>query len=271
MDRLVTTTPIDYIINMASDSAVERSVTDPTQCWRNNCDLMVNMLEYARRVKPEIFFHVSTDEVYGEAKADEAHVEWSTIMPSNPYAASKAAQEALAISYWRTFDVPVVLTNTMNNFAEAQDPEKFIPKIIETIRKGEEVPIYADFDKEGKWKSSIGTRFYLHAKNHADAFVFLSKFKPAMYKEGAECPDRFNVCGDVELDNLELAQMIAKIMDMELKYKLVPSESARKGYDRRYALDASKLKDLGWKMPITFEDSLKQVVEWTLDHPHWAV
>jgi dTDP-glucose 4,6-dehydratase len=92
--------PVDYIINMASDSAVERSVTDPTQCWRNNCDLMLNVLEFARKVKPEIFFHVSTDEVYGEAGPDEEHREWSVIMPSNPYAASKAAQEALAISYW---------------------------------------------------------------------------------------------------------------------------------------------------------------------------
>ena len=107
-------TKLDYIINMASDSAVERSVADPGWCWRNNCELIYNMLELARRVKPKIFFQVSTDEVYGDCPEDYAHPEWDVIMPSNPYAASKAAQEALAISYWRTYDVPVVLTNCMN-------------------------------------------------------------------------------------------------------------------------------------------------------------
>ena len=261
--------PIDYIINMASDSAVERSTTDPVHCLRNNYELSINMLEFARKIKPKIFFQVSTDEVYGEAKPDQAHHEWDVIMPSNPYAASKAAQEAMAIAYWRTYDVPVVITNTMNNFGEWQDPEKFLPKIIQKVALDQEMPVYADLNDDGT--TSIGARYYLHAKNHADAFVFLSQFSPAMYKDGAERPDRYNVCGDVELDNLELAQMIAKFMGKELKYKLVPSESARKGYDRRYALDDAKMKGLGWKMPITFEDSINQVVKWTLDNPHWAV
>ena len=122
---------IDYIINMASDSAVERSTTDPTHCLRNNYELVVNMLEFARRVQPRLFLQISTDEVYGEANpdpSDPGHKEWATIMPSNPYAASKAAQEAVAISYWRTYDIPVVLTNCMNIVGEWQDPEKFLPK-----------------------------------------------------------------------------------------------------------------------------------------------
>ena len=256
---------LDYIINMASDSAVERSALDPTYCLRNNFDLAVNMLEFARRVNPTIFFHVSTDEVYGEAKPDQAHVEWDVIMPSNPYAASKAAQEAVAIAYWRTYDVPVVITNTMNNIGEWQDPEKFLPKIIQTVSTNGTVPIYGDSE------DSIGSRFYLHAKNHADAFVFLSKFAPARYSEGAERPDRYNVCGDVELNNLEMAQLVAELMDKPLNYKLIPSESARKGYDRRYALDGAKLKDKGWTAPVPFRDSLKQVVDWTLANPHWLV
>lgn len=254
---------VDYIINMASDSAVERSTSDPVACLRNNSDLAINMLELARKLKPEIFFHISTDEVYGDAKIGESHKEWSTILPSNPYSASKAAQEAYAYSYWRTFGIPVVITNTMNNIGEWQDCEKFLPKLIRLIATGQEMPIYADSEKE------IGTRFYLHAKNHADALVFLSKRPPALYENGAERPDRYNVCGDVELNNLEFAQLVAKLMDKPLKYKLVKSESARKGYDRRYALDGSKMKDLGWVPPIGFEESLEKIIKWTLDNPHW--
>lgn len=256
---------IDYIINMASDSAVERSTVDPVACLRNNYDLTINMLELARRLKPDIFFQVSTDEVYGEAKPGQSHVEWDVIMPSNPYAASKAAQEAVAISYWRSFDVPVVITNTMNNIGEWQDKEKFLPKIIQYVATGEEMPIYADNS------NSIGSRFYLDAKNHADVFLFLTKYKPAMYSDGADRPDRYNVCGDTELNNLELAMLVSKIMDKPLNYKLVPSESARRGYDRRYALDGSKLKKMGWTLPITLEKSIERIVKWTMENPHWVL
>lgn len=254
---------LDYIINMASDSAVERSTTDPVSCLKNNYDLAINMLEFARRVKPKIFFQVSTDEVYGEAKPDQSHKEWDVIMPSNPYAASKAAQEAVAIAYWRTYDVPVVITNCMNIIGEWQNPEKFLPKIIQFVATGKEMPIYGDSP------TSIGTRFYLHAQNKADAFVFLSKFSPARYSEGAERPDRYNVCGDVELNNLELAQMVADIMGKPLNYKLIPSESARKGYDKRYALDGTKMKEKGWTPPIPFRGSLERIVNWTLENKHW--
>jgi dTDP-glucose 4,6-dehydratase len=268
---------LDFIINMASESAVERSITDPVPCLRNNYELAINMLEFARRVKPKIFFQISTDETFGEAEPNQAHHEWDVIMPSNPYAASKAAQEALAISYWRSYNVPVVITNTMNNYAQGQDPEKFIPKIIKMVALDQEVPVYAEKTspdslwnhQEGGDYWNIGTRFYLHAKNHADVFVFLSQFEPALYSKGAKRPDKYNVCGDVELNNLEIAQLIAKIMGKNLKYKLVSSESIRSGYDRRYALDGSLMKKLGWKMPLTFEQSLEGVVRWTLDHPHW--
>ena len=161
--------PIHYIINMASESAVERSTVDPTSCLSNNWHLCINMLEFARRCNGlEMFLQISTDEVYGEAPPDDAHKEWSPILPSNPYAASKAAQEAMAISYWRTYNLPIVITNTMNIIGERQDPEKFLPKIIQKVARGEEMPIYGDSE------DSIGTRIYLHAQNMADAIVFLS-------------------------------------------------------------------------------------------------
>ncbi len=263
--------PIHYIINMASESAVERSTTDPVACLRNNYELAINVLEFARKCKGlELFLQISTDEVYGEAPADDAHKEWAPILPSNPYAASKAAQEAMAISYWRTYNLPIVLTNTMNIIGERQDPEKFLPKIIQKVARGEEMPIYGDSPK------SIGSRIYLHAYNMAHALVFLSKIKPARYLDlvasghtGDSRPDRYNICGDTELNNLELAQMVAEIMGKTLQYKLIPSESARPGYDRRYALNGDKMAKLGWKQPLSFRESLERIINWNLVNPHW--
>ena len=257
---------IDIVLNMASDSAVERSLTDPVFCLRNNYDIVVNMLEYARKVKPKVFFQVSTDEVFGDCPEGEAFAEWQTPCPSNPYAASKAAQEMVAISYWRTFGVPVVLTNTTNNIGEWQDCEKFLPKMIRKIANGEEMPIYANFDAAGT--PSIGKRSYLYVKNHADVFVYLSKQPVSMYPH-AERPDRYNVCGDAEVGNLELAQMVAGIMGKEVKYKLVPAEGIRPGYDKRYSLDGKKLLTMGWKPPILFTEGLQQAVRWTMNHAEW--
>lgn len=260
---------LDYVINLASDSAVERSVTDPSWCWRNNSELMLNMLEFARKVKPKIFWHTSTDEVYGDCPDGYSHPEWDVILPSNPYAASKAAQEALAISYWRSFDVPLVLGNIMNCIGTGQDKEKFLPKLIWKIATDQEMEIYADPLPDGGHK--IGSRYYLHVENHADAINFCLGRPFAMYKEGAQRPDRYNVVGEIELNNLEMAQMIADIMGKELKYKLVPSESARRGYDRRYALDGSYLREKGWQPPVGFREGLEKIVKWTLDHPWWLV
>ena len=271
---------IDVIVNMASDSAVERSVSDPTHCWHNNCSLIATMLELSRRIKPKLFLHISTDEVMGEAPPlpSPGHVEWDTIIPNNPYAASKAAQEALCVSYWRSFDMPIVLTNCMNVIAEWQDPEKFLPKIIQFIAQGKsDMPIYADrVDSGGNHTEQgqnwyIGSRVYLDARNKADALMFLMKQPVARYSQGDKKPDRYNICGSVELNNLELAQKVAQIMGKELKYKLVPSESARPGYDRRYALDGSKLRKLGWQEPTPLDETLKRIVEWTMKNPHWVV
>lgn len=259
---------IDIVINMASDSAVERSVSDPSACWRNNCELILNMLEFARRSKPSVFFQVSSDEVYGDCLDGHSHAEWDVIAPSNPYAASKAAQEALAIAYYRTFDVPVVITNTMNTIGICQDKEKFLPKIIWKVATGQTIDIYSDDMPDGSTK--IGSRFYLHAENHADAFVWLSSMSASRYGEGHPRPDRYNVVGDIELNNLELAQMVADIMGKKLNYRLVKSESARPGYDRRYALDGSKMARMGWKPPVEFKNGLENIIRWTLSRPWWV-
>jgi dTDP-glucose 4,6-dehydratase len=258
--------PVDYIVNMASESHVDRSITDPVDFVTNNIALCLNMLEYARKEKPSHFIQISTDEVYGAALNGINHKEWSTILPSNPYSGSKAAQEAIAISYWRTYNVPVIITNTMNNIGEYQDSEKFVPMLINRINAGEEVTIH------GK-KGDIGSRYYLHARNHADAVLFLlTKTKPTLYQDTMDriiVPDRYNVVGEVELDNLELAEMIARILEKPLKYRLEDFHACRPGHDRRYALDGNKMQELGWKAPVPFLDSLKKTIAWTLERPEW--
>lgn len=183
--------------------------------------------------------------------------------------ASKAAQEALAISYWRTFDVPLVLSNCMNCIGTWQDKEKFLPKLIWKIATNQQMEVYSDTLPDGSQK--IGSRFYLHCDNHADVFKYLANRPIAMYNKGDQLPDRYNVVGEVELDNLEMAKLVAEIMGKDLKYKLVPSESARRGYDRRYALDGSKLRNMGWKPPVEFRKGLEEIVNWTLAHPWWVV
>lgn len=598
-DRLIKKIgPVDYIINMASDSHVDRSITDPVPFCENNVKLVLTMLEYARKVKPEMFIQISTDEVYGPALNHVLHKEWSTILPSNPYSASKASQENLCISFWRSYNVPVVLTNcfsmdthimtengiksyndiqigdkvftldenenliltpilkkvimdapnnmiyfnsnqinqlvtpnhrmmikkchgkprrwgnlevqyaenlinlkgriqipltgkwvgknnlskkfklpnicisdedmcaiygwyvsegyttqdkrskhktvcfgagskrqqdeiklllkpigdafvngrsvkisnnqlffivqnfgkyainkyipkeiknlnvnllkcffdsaikgdgsiinnnivyytkswqlandmaeigmklgygiriserytwnpektkksmsyivrfknnsaniekqyisnisnykgkvwcvqtktgkvfvfrkgvislsgqTMNIFGERQDREKFIPMTIAKICKGEIVTIHGS-------ENNIGSRFYLHARNQSDALLFIMRnVKPTMYYDNINeiiKPDRFNIVGDIELNNLELAQMIADILRKPLHYKLEDFHHTRPGHDRRYALDGSKLKNLGWIAPVSFHKSLEKTVLWTVEHPEWMV
>lgn len=266
-NKIIGNSNVDFIINMASDSAVERSVQNPSGCWRNNCELIFNILEFARKVNPDIFFQISTDEVYGDCWGGVPHKEWDVICPSNPYAASKAAQEALAFSYFRTYDIPVVITNCMNVVGSRQDKEKFLPKIISKIATDQILDIYADFDKSGN--PLVGSRFYLHAQNHADALFWLSKRQVSRYSKGFDRPDRYNIVGDLELNNLDLALIVADIMGKKLKYRLVPSQSARPGYDKRYALDGSKIKNAGWNPPVTFLEGLSEIIEWTLKNPWW--
>jgi len=256
----------DYIINCASESHVDRSIEEPVEFILNNINVALTLLEFAAdpRYAPEAFVQISTDEVYGVAPEGVYHKEWSSIVPSNPYSASKAAQEALAIAYWRTYRIPLIITNTMNNFGEMQDTEKFIPKIIRAVMNGSTVSIHGT-------EESIGSRFYMHARNHADAVLWLLKnTTPTKFKEGDTIlPDRYNVVGDVEVNNLEMAQIIARILERPLKYELVNFHKTRPGHDRRYALDGTKLADLGWKAPYGFQQSLEKYVHWTLAHPNW--
>jgi len=254
----------DYIINLAAESHVDRSITEPRQFIENNVGTALNMLEFAREYPPEMFIQFSTDEVYGVAPQGVNHKEWSPIVPSNPYSASKACQEAIAISYWRTYGVPVIITNTMNLFGETQAPEKYMAKIIRMVKEGESVPVHG---KDGVF----GSRYYLHARNMADAILFIMKFvKPDLYQEDITLlPERFNIVGDLELDNKQVAHKIAGVLGKSLVWHEEDYHTGRPGHDRRYALDGQKLYDRGWRAPRTFDESLKTYIEWTLKHDKW--
>lgn len=258
---------IDYIIAMASLSDVEASIKNPVPFIQNNVNLTLNLLEYARESKPSVFIQISTDEVYGavSSKHDDLRIEWDPIIPSNPYAASKACQEAIAISYWRTYGVPVIITNTMNNLGEMQQSSKFPAMLQKWIASGSKVSIHG---KPGE----IGSRSYIHSRNFADAILFILKNLPP-YKHTpntADRLDRYNIAGDLQLDNLELAQTISRLMGQKkLDYELVDTHTQRPGHDLHYGLDSTKLHKLGWKPPIPFEESLKNVIDWQTSHPEW--
>jgi len=258
--------PVDYIFNYGSMSHVDHSIEDPRPFVENNVSLMITMLEAARVFKPEMFIQVGTDEELGPAPDGVNYKEWDRVIPSNPYAASKAAQSALGIAWWRTYGVPVVLTQTMNMFGERQDPVKYIPSVIAKVYRGGTVTVHGNEDR-------IGSRFYLHARNHASAMVYIAQNLPASaYDEVAvDRPDRYNIRGEQEIDNLALAHMIADIMGKPLKYELLDFHSARPGHDRRYALDDEKLKALGWVPPVPLKESLERVVDWTLRNPEWLM
>ncbi len=255
---------LDYIISMASLSDVYDSIVNPVPFMKNNIDLVINLLEYARTARPQAFIQISTDEVYGPTDGVNNLKEWSPILPSNPYAASKACQEAIAISYWRTYDVPVIITNTMNNFGEMQQGNKFPVMIQKKIENGETVVIHG---KEG----DIGSRSYIHSRNFADAVLYILKNLPPYIHtpDTVDMPDRYNIAGDRQLDNLQLATLISDLMGKELYFDLQDSQFSRPGHDKHYGLDDTKLKSKGWVAPTLFEESLKNVIQWQKENPTW--
>lgn len=236
----------DYIINLASDSHVEHSIRDPVGFIENNTSIMLNVLEYARHYPPRAFIQFSTEEVYGTAN----HSKWDVLLPGNPYAASKAAQEMIAISYWKTYKVPVVITNSNNIVGPGQSKDSFIPKVIEHIKEGQEVPIYTS-------KGKPGVRYWNSVNNISSAILFILNRTPAMYPD-SDRPNRHSLSGGVELDNLKMAQLVAEMMGKELRYKLIEAENIRPGYNKSYIKMRSPLEWLGWE-PV---ETLKEGLSW---------
>lgn len=257
---------IDYIINMASLSDVEASIQEPVYFSLNNVSLVLHMLEYAREVKPEAFIQISTDEVYGPTTGkEEGFKEWEPKVPSNPYAASKSSQEEFAIAWWRAYGVPLIITNTMNNFAEMQSPSKYPVMVQKALANKEKITIH-HIDGE------IGSRSYIHSQNFANALIFLLQHtKPYLHKPGVvDKPDRYHIAGEKQIDNKELVELIAKKMGIEtFEYELVDIHSTRPGHDPHYGLNADKIKALGWEAPVSFEESLDNTVKWQSENLEW--
>jgi dTDP-glucose 4,6-dehydratase len=261
---------LDFIIATASESHVDRSITDPVPFVQNNVAVILHTLELARQLKPRAVIVVTSDEVYGPETGGVPHPEWDVILPSNPYAGSKACQEAIAISYWRTYGVPVVFVNCTNLFGERQDTEKFIPMTIRKISRGEQVIIHGV-------PGDIGTRCYLHCRNLADGICFLlGRQPPAMFPAHAgpgaphsDRPDRYNIAALDRISNLVLAKIVADVIGRPLDYRLEECPASRPGHDPHYGLDSGKITVLGWKPPVPFEESLERTVRWSLANPSW--
>jgi len=259
---------IDVVLNIASDSHVTRSISNPAACWFNNCTLIYNMLELSCKLEPKAFIQISTDEVYGDAGWDgPGHHEWDSIVPSNPYSASKAAQEALAISYFRTYGLPLVLTNTMNVVGIWQDPEKFLPKMIKRIITGETIQLHADsIDSQPK----VAKRVWLDVENMACALSFIIQNLNKLTFDYRQRPPRFHLVGDDELSVLALTLKVGELLNIQPKYELVTGDKVRPGYDRRYALVDNNLKALGYRHPYSLDQTLNKIIAWIRNNPNWV-
>ena len=261
---------INFILHLAAGSHVDRSIEFPIEFVMDNVVGTANILEYARHINTqksqfERFVYFSTDEVFGPAPDGINYKENDRYNSTNPYSATKAGGEELAVAYQNTYNLPVIITHTMNVFGERQHPEKFIPMCIKKIRDGEKVTIHSD-----KSKTIAGSRHYIHAEDVSEAILFLlkSKIKTEFDWGGAKCP-KYNIVGSEELTNLELAEIIAKAQNKNLNYEMVDFHSSRPGHDLRYALSGEKMKSMGWAPKIKVSSRIKQVVEWSLDNPSW--
>jgi len=261
---------VNVILHLAAGSHVDRSIEFPLEFVMDNVVGTANILEYAKYIHNknsqfEKFVYFSTDEVFGPAPDGVNYKENDRYNSTNPYSATKAAGEELAVAYENTYNLPVIITHTMNVFGERQHPEKFIPMCIKKIRDGETVTIHSD-----KSKKIPGSRHYIHAEDVSEAILFLlnKNIRPESNWGGAKCP-KFNIVGAEELTNLELAEIIAKSQNKKLNYEMVDFHSSRPGHDLRYALSGEKMKSLGWNPKIKVQSRIKQVVDWSLANPSW--
>jgi dTDP-glucose 4,6-dehydratase len=252
--------PADYVIALASDTDVVASIADPVAHVRGNTAIALSTLEYCREARPKAVIWMSSGEVHGPQVSLQPHPEWAPILPPSPYAAGKAAQEAVAIAYWRTYGVPVVIACGAGFFGERQPGAKFIPSVIRAVLAGKPVRIFGTPEEPGG-------RHYLHCRAVASALEAMLSYPPVMASDnGAVWPDRWNVTGPGYVSNLDLAQRIAVIAGKSLRCEFT-GVSARPGHEPRYGLDGGKLAAAGWKPRESFEESLERTVTWYLANP----
>ena len=257
---------VDLIAHLAAGSHVDRSIDYPMEFVLDNVVGTANLMDYARKLDSlDLFAYFSTDEVFGPAPQGVKYKENDRYNSTNPYSATKAGAEELVVAYENTYKLPAIITHTMNVFGERQHPEKYIPLCIKRIRDNEKISIHSNPEK-----TKAGSRHYIHAKDVADALLFLYKQDLSKLSNdygGAKC-QKFNIVGATEMDNLELAQYIADVQNKPLNYEMVDFHSSRPGHDLRYALDGDKMKTMGW-VPEPVHKRLAETVNWTLQNDRW--
>ena len=255
---------IDSVIHLAAESHVDRSISDPLSFVKTNVIGTLNLLEQAKNYWGEdfnekLFYHISTDEVYGSLNDKGFFTEETSYKPKSPYSASKASSDHFVRAYANTYNLPVVISNCSNNYGPNQYPEKLIPLFIHNIRNNNPLPVYGKGDNIRDW---------LFVEDHAKAI-------DVIFHKG-KIGETYNVGGDNEWRNIDLIKVVIKSVDKQLgreegsSEKLITYVTDRAGHDYRYAIDASKLKkELNWKPSLQFEQGIEKTVKWYLDNGDW--
>mgnify|MGYP006292984805 CR=1 FL=1 len=252
INRLVKTKNIEYIINFAAESHVDRSIDNPNIFIETNIMGTQSLLNVALKNNLKKYLQISTDEVYGSLDfEDPPFTENSQISPNSPYSASKASADLLVRSYFKTYGLPVNITRCSNNYGPFQFPEKLIPLMINNALSDRPLPVY------GK---GINIRDWIHVKDHCAAIY-------KVLKDG-NIGEIYNVGGDSEISNLDLVKTLLKLV--KKPESLIRFVKDRPGHDLRYAINHEKItKELGWNPKIKFQDGLKSTVEWYMDNQEW--
>tara|TARA_B100000575_G_scaffold288900_1_gene289723 strand:+ start:80 stop:1126 length:1047 start_codon:yes stop_codon:yes gene_type:complete len=254
----------DGVIHLAAESHVDRSITNPMEFIMTNIVGTVNLLNICKdswrsEKNNKLFYHVSTDEVYGSLGKEGFFVESTPYDPKSPYSSSKASSDHFVRSYGNTYALPYVISNCSNNYGENQFPEKLLPLFINNIRNNKSLPVYGD---------GMFTRDWLYVVDHARAIDLI-------FHKGRQ-GETYNIGGFNEWTNIDLIKLLCKVMDKKLGRKKGASESLityvkdRPGHDKRYAIDASKINsELGWEPSLQFEEGLNKTVDWYMNNQLW--
>ena len=255
---------INKVIHFAAESHVDRSIKDPFSFAKTNVMGTLSLLQAAKEAwsndySDKLFYHISTDEVYGSLNQDELFTEITKYDPHSPYAASKASSDHFVRAFSDTFGMPIVISNCSNNYGPYQFPEKLIPLFITNIINNKPLPIYGKGENIRDW---------LYVEDHAKAI-------DTIFHKG-KLNETYNIGGFNEWKNIDLIKVIIKVTDRLLgreegsSEKLIMYVRDREGHDLRYAIDATKLKnELGWEPSLQFEEGLEKTVKWYLDNKHW--
>ena len=263
LERIFSEYKIDRVIHLAAESHVDRSILSPLDFVYTNIIGTVNLLNTAKKywkdLSGKLFYHISTDEVFGSLGEEGFFTEKTPYAPNSPYSASKASSDHFVRAYGETFHLPVIISNCSNNYGPYHFPEKLIPLFINNIIHKKPLPVYGD----GKY-----TRDWLYVKDHARAI-------DTIFHRG-KIFDTYNIGGFNEWQNIELVKLLCKTMDEKLGNPAGTSDTLityvkdRPGHDKRYAIDATKLsKELGWKPSVTFEEGLSETIDWYLENQQW--